>query len=158
MNELISRINQLPDELSDMIMFMSQPRLDEGFQKELRLEAAFILCEQHYNWWYPKITRYWHLNDVETLYELPNHYRYAHSMLVYFNKDEIKFITEQLSNCGCCNRHSQGITARPHCTSIRPKQSLRASRQMKNHFGKKLCNCPCRHILRRIINLNTNSY
>ena len=37
MNELISRINQLPDELSDMIMFMSRPRLDEGFQKELRL-------------------------------------------------------------------------------------------------------------------------
>ena len=139
-------------------MFMSQPRLDEGFQKELRLEAAFILCEQHYNWWYPKMTRYWHLNDVETTYELPDHYRYAHSMLVYFNKDELKFITEQLTNCGCCNRHSQGITATPHCISIRPKQSLRASRQMKNHFGKNLCTCPCRHILRRIINLNTNSY
>ena len=158
MNELISRINQLPDELSDMIMFMSRPRLDEGFQKELRLEAAFILCEQHYNWWYPKMTRYWNLNDVETTYELPNHYRYGRSMLVYFNKDEIKFITEQLTNCGCCKRHSQGIDATPHCSSIRPKQSLRASRQMKNHFGNNLCTCPCRHILRRIINLNTKSY
>lgn len=158
MNELIARIKDLPDEISEMIMFMAQPRLDEAFQKELRLESAFMLCEQHYNWWYPKMTCYWHLNDVETTYEFPDHYRYGRSMLVYFTKDELKFITKQLINCGCCERHSQGIHATPHCTTIRPKQSLRAIREMNNHYGNRCCTCPCRHILRRILNINTNVY
>ena len=158
MNELIARIKELPDEISEMIMFMAQPRLDETFQKELRLESAFMLCEQHYNWWYPKMTCYWHLNDVETTYEFPDHYRYGRSMLVYFTKDELKFITEQLTNCGCCKRHSCGIHTTPHCTTIRPKQSLRARREMNNHYGNKSCTCPCRHILRRILNINTDVY
>ena len=158
MNELIVRIKDLPDEISEMIMFMAQPRLDEAFQKELRLESAFMLCEQHYNWWYPKMTCYWHLNDVETTYEFPDHYRYGRSMLVYFTKDELKFITKELTNCGCCKRHSRGIHATPHCTTIRPKLSLRAIREMNNHYGNKCCTCPCRHILRRIININTNVY
>ena len=158
MNELIARIKGLPDEITEMIMFMAQPRLDEDFQKELRLESAFMLCEQHYNWWYPKMTCYWHLNDVETTYEFPDHYRYGRSMLVYFTKDELKFITKQLTNCGCCQRHSQGIHTIPHCTTIRPKQSLRAIREMNNHYGNKCCTCPCRHILRRILNINTNAY
>ena len=158
MNQLIARIKELPDEISEMIMFMAQPRLDEAFQKELRLESAFMLCEQHYNWWYPKMTCYWHLNDVETTYEFPDHYRYGRSMLVYFTKDELKFITNQLINCGCCERHSQGINATPHCKTIRPKQSLRAIRERNKHYENMFCACPCRHILRRIININTNVY
>jgi hypothetical protein len=158
MNELIVKIKELPDELFEMIMFMAQPRLDEELKKELRIESALILCEQHYNWWYPKMMCYWHLNDVETTYEFPDHYRYDRSMLIYFTKDELKFITKQLTNCGCCEHHSQGIHATPHCITIRPKQSLRAIREMNNHYGNKCCTCPCRHILRRILNINTNVY
>ena len=163
MNELLKKVNnhlqdKLPPELTDMIMFMAQPRFGKEFKKELELESAFILCEQHYNWWYPKMSCYWHLNDVETTYEFPDHYRYARSMKVYFNHDELQFITEQLTNCGCCKRHSQGIKDEPHCVKIRKHQSLRAMRQMRNHFGTNVCTCPCRHILRRILNINNNVY
>lgn len=154
MNELFARINELPDEVSDMIIFMAQPRLGGDFKRELQLEAAFILCEQHYNWWFPKMTCYWHINNEEPNYEFPDNYRYGRSMKVYFTKEELQFITEQLASCGCCKRHSQGIYSEPHCIKLRPSKSLRAAREMKHYSGLSICSCPCRHILRRILNIN----
>jgi hypothetical protein len=148
MNDLIKRVNDLPKELSDIIMFMARPRLSTAFQKEIQLEAALMLCEQHYNWWYPKMCRYWHLNDIETTYEFPDIYNYGKSLGIYFNKDELIFITNKLLKCGCCKRHSHGVLDTPHCRNIRTRQSLRATRQMKNAYGNNTCTCPCRHILR----------
>ena len=155
MNELFSRINELPDEVSDMIIFMAQPRLGADFKRELQLESAFMLCEQHYNWWFPKMTCYWRNNNEEPNYEFPDNYRYGRSMKVYFTKEELQFITEQLASCGCCNRHSQGIQGEPHCTKIRERKSLREIREMKKYYGIIMCTCPCRHILRRILNVNS---
>ena len=149
MNDIVSRVNELPSELSDLIMFMARPRLSTAIQKEIHLEAALILCEQHYNWWYPKMCRYWHLNDIETTREFPDIHNYGKSIGIYFTKDELIFIAAQLLKCGCCKRHSQGILAAPHCHNIRPRQSHRATRQMKNHYGNNAtCTCPCRHFLR----------
>ena len=155
MNELFARINELPVELSDMIIFMAQPRLGADFKRELQLESAFILCEQHYNWWFPKMTCYWRNNNEEQNYEFPDNYRYGRSMKVYFDKEELRFITEQLASCGCCKRHSQGIQGEPHCKEIRKRKTLREIREMKKYYGIKICICPCRHILRRILNVNS---
>jgi|TARA_B110000114_G_scaffold109075_2_gene114513 hypothetical protein len=148
MNNIISRINDLPKEISDMIMFMARPRLSISIQKEIYLEAALMLCEQHYNWWYPKMCRYWHINDIETTYEFPDIHKYGKSIGIYFNKEELVFITTQLLKCGCCKRHSQGIFTTPHCHNIRLRQSHRATRQMNNDYGINTCTCHCRHFLR----------
>ena len=154
---LIKDLKCLPDELIKYIIFMANPRMNYILQKELRLEAAHIMCEQHYNWWHPKIDRFWQLNDVETMYEIPNQYRYGNTFSHYFEKDERIFIMKQLFNCGCCERHSMGIIPNvSHCITIREKQSVRARIQMKNHYGNNECTCPCRHILRQMIESNEN--
>ena len=69
---LIKNLKRLQDELFNYIIFMANPRMNYVLQKELRIEATHIMCEQHYNWWYPKLARHWHLNDVETMYEIPS--------------------------------------------------------------------------------------
>ena len=148
---LVKNLKRLPDELVNYIIFMANPRMSYVLQKELHLEATHIMCEQHYNWWYPKLARYWHLNDVETMYEIPKQYHYGNSLRYYFEKEELKFIIKQLSNCGCCERHSKGIIPNvSHCLTIRENQSIRARIQMKNHYGDDQCTCSCRHILRNI--------
>ena len=156
MNELYVRINKLPVELVDTILFMAQPRLGIDFKRELQLETAFMLCEQHYKWWFPKMSCYWRMNNISTNYQFPDNYRYGRSMNVYFDKEQLQFITEQLTDCGCCERHSQGINIEPHCKKIRELKSLRCRRNLEINSGNAVCNCPCRHILRRILNVKTH--
>ena len=155
---LVKNLKRLPDELINLILFMANPRMSQLTKRELHLEATHIMCEQHYNWWYPKLARYWHLNDVETMYEIPLKYHYGHSLMHYFTKDELIFIMRQLFNCGCCERHSKGIIPnKSHCLTIREKQSMRARIQMKNHYGdNNQCTCSCRHILRHIEKLKNS--
>jgi len=136
---------------------MANPRMCYVLQKELHLEATHIMCEQHYNWWYPRFIRYWELNEVDTMYEIPKHYHYGNSLTYYFEKEELAFIVNQLFNCGCCERHSKGIIPNvSHCVSIREKQSIRARIQMKNNSHHIECSCPCRHILRNIERIENN--
>tara|TARA_B100001769_G_scaffold195119_1_gene155528 strand:- start:10411 stop:10893 length:483 start_codon:yes stop_codon:yes gene_type:complete len=150
---LMNNMRKLPYELINYIIFMANPRMNNILQNEIHLESAHIMCEQHYNWWYPKMARYWHINDVETMYEIPTRIQYVPSLMYYFTKEELVFIMKQLFKCGCCKRHSQGIIPnKPHCHIIRNKRSLREINQMNNHYEERehKCTCPCRHMLRNI--------
>jgi hypothetical protein len=130
-------------------------------KKEIELEAAHMMCKIHYEWWYPKFVRYWHLNDIEDISELPLEYTYGYTLLQRNTNERIKFIMAQLLTCGCCKRHSQGIIDKPHCDNLRTKFSLREIRDVNlpfisgwfpetMHNKKNLCNCICRHVLRNI--------
>ena len=152
-------LNKLPNELVNYIIFLSRPTLSIQMKKEIELEAAHMMCKIHYEWWHPKIVRYWYLNDIEDIAELPLEYTYDCTLLQRNTTERIKFIMSQLFNCGCCKRHSQGILDKPHCNHLRKKFSLREIRDVKNYdYSFKIiinpkynkCNCICRHVLRNI--------
>ena len=156
-------LNKLPNEIVNYIIFLSRPTLSIRMKKEIELEAAHMMCKIHYEWWYPKFVRYWHLNDIEDITELPLEYTYDYTLLQRNTTERIKFIMTQLFNCGCCKRHSQGILDKPHCKHLRKKFSLREIRDVKTygyslkcmfpeirHNKNNECNCICRHVLRNI--------
>lgn len=157
-------LNKLPVEIVNYILFISSPRMSDKIKKELKLEAAHMMCKIHYEWWYPKLVKYWHLNDIEDMSELPLKYTYNYTLLHSYDQDRIIFIMKQLFNCGCCKRHSQGILDKPHCLHIRKNMSLREKRDTNNYklsintmfqesrYNSKnnICSCNCRHILRNI--------
>ena len=156
-------LNKLPNEIVNYIIFLSSPTLSIQMKKELELESAHMMCKIHYEWWYPKFVRYWHLNDIEDISELPLEYSYDYTLLRCNTSERIKFIMRQLFNCGCCKRHSQGILNKPHCTHLRQKFTLRELRDVKTydyslqcmftetrHHKKNKCNCNCRHVFRNI--------
>tara|TARA_B110000483_G_scaffold230725_1_gene296256 strand:+ start:9831 stop:10283 length:453 start_codon:yes stop_codon:yes gene_type:complete len=142
-NRLIHNLNKLPKEVIEIIFFMANPRLRPEFQKELKLESAHMMCEQHYKWWYCKIKQRYPFLERFT-------YHYMTSFIYYFSLDELQFIKQQLYNCECCERHSNRSIDTGECNIIRTNPSLRALRQMKNYCGPGLCRCPCRHIIRQI--------
>jgi len=142
-NNLIYNLKKLPKEIIEIIFFMANPRLKPDFQKEIKLESAHMMCEQHYKWWYCKIKQRYPFLERFT-------YHYKTSFLYYFSLDELQFIKQQLYNCECCVRHSTRSIDTAECNIIRQKQSLRALRQMKNYCGPGVCTCPCRHIIRQI--------
>ncbi len=157
-------LNKLPTEIVNYIMFLSRPKLSIQITRELKLEAAHMMCKIHYEWWYPKLVRYWHLNDIEHMSELPLEYRYDYTLMHCYSQERIIFIMKQLFNCGCCKRHSQGILDKPHCNHLRKKFSLREIRDVNNYgcsintmfpetrhnIRTKNCSCNCRHVLRCI--------
>ena len=152
-------LNKLPTEIVNYIMFLSRPKLSIQITRELKLEAAHMMCKIHYEWWYPKFVRYWHLNDIEDITELPLEYTYDYTLLQRNTSERIKFIMRQLFNCGCCKRHSQGILDKPHCIHLRKNLSLREIRDVNSYdYSFKIiinpkyneCNCICRHVLRNI--------
>tara|TARA_B100001027_G_scaffold200588_1_gene160072 strand:- start:3687 stop:4160 length:474 start_codon:yes stop_codon:yes gene_type:complete len=72
------------------------------------------------------------------------------------NDSEIHQFIENLSECGCCMRHSEGIwMGPPHCS-----RNIIGSRTFKKYFNhsKNRCSCWCRHNIRHLLRIQEITY
>jgi len=144
---MIDLLKTLPTNLIEYIFFMANHRLDNNIKKELKLKVAHMMCKKHYDWWHIQLSNWWIENRLDDNYyidndgiEFPKYLYYDYSFVNFFTNCEINFIKENLLQCGCCERHASGIYKnKPHCLYIKQEKKNR------------ICNCFCRHILRKLI-------
>tara|TARA_A100001035_G_C27784602_1_gene503651 strand:- start:2809 stop:3306 length:498 start_codon:yes stop_codon:yes gene_type:complete len=156
--ELINNLKKLPTEVINYIIYMANPRLDEELKEELLLEASHMMLYKHNLKWNSGYNKF-----IKKTYNLKNYdnknttcgYLYVKSFELLYTNECISIIKKNLLNCGCCERHSNGIYDNSHCNKIRKFNIIKLKRYNNYSLSsipyknlKHKCPCPCRNVVR----------
>ena len=152
-NILTTKLNiPLPNFIVKQILFMLQPKTiahNSNFKDELHLEKSFRLIDKkiYYNggisfsWSQPK-----GLYSYEAMSLIM-----SKKKIIWHNKNDLTYVYNNLKKCGCCERHSCGVTMDPHNTNIKTHKTYRTRLQNLYSPADTDCKCCCRHYMRFIL-------
>ena len=141
--QFINKFEKLPDDIINKILWFAYPKLDIEFKKSIQVVSTHSKLELILNGWLRKKTP---SNSPQSWY-----------VIIKNTKQNMCELFHNLKNCGCCERHSQGVYYDNEGNNIKHFQGkINGSFTTKNlHnkttlFGTK-CTCSCRHHMRHII-------
>ena len=120
-----------------------------NFENELHLEKSFRLIDKkvYYNGGfsfaggYPK-----GIYIIEAMSLIM-----SKKKIIWHNKNDLTYVYNNLKKCGCCERHSCGVTMDPHNTNIKTHKTYRTRLQNLYSPADTDCKCCCRHYMRFIL-------
>ena len=150
---LTTKVNiPLPNIIVRQILFMLYPKTiihNPNFKDELHLEISFRMIDKkvYYNggisfsWTYPKgIYTYEAMSIIM-----------CKKREIWNDKNNLTYVYNNLKKCGCCKRHTYGVTLEPHNINIKKHKTYRTKLQNLYSPADTDCKCCCRHYMRFIL-------
>ena len=140
----MNKFEQLPDEIIRKILYYAYPKVDDTFKKSIKIASSHVKLNIIIDEWIK-------IKDIP--FQDSIHY----STSIKNTKQNIYEIFHNLKNCGCCERHSQGVyynidgdTILHFQDKINDDFTIKKKHKKTTYDGKK-CTCHCRHHMRQII-------
>ena len=141
--EFINKFEKLPDDIINKILKFAYPTLDYEFKKSIKIVSTHITLNRLINEWLK-------IKDVPISYSV--------SWYEFIQTTECDMIDlfHNLKNCGCCERHSNGVYYNSEGKYIQHfKGPITGDFTTKKKHNKTTpsetkCTCCCRHHMRQI--------
>lgn len=142
----MENINHLPAELRAKMLYYAHPKMESPMKRGIRVTLS--------HWQLRSIWKKWSMPFYEENGENVRPEIHWQDMLCRYSTKEMRrecFIN--LSQCGCCERHSQGVFKQAHCKTIIGSHTFKKRHERQTWIGKN-CDCWCRAQMRHLANID----
>lgn len=133
-------MNTLPEDIQGIIAMYAHPVMAPELKRSLQVTSSHMTIKHIEKTWigtYPTIQKSWS--------------EYLEMKIPFERRKEV---LRGLANCGCCNRHSNGVFDFPHCTHIVGSHTWKKY-ERKRTWIRKPCNCWCRTQMRYLLGFDS---